>query len=320
MASPNSTFTDMVTTTLRYRATEIVDNNSNNNALVRRLKDRGNIDTVSGGRELVYPIDYSANETYLRYDGYDSLNIQASDGPTAVKYDWAQIAVHVTASGKEIRMNSGKEALINLVKAKTTSALRTAQNNFSTDIYSSGSLTNQIGGLGALITSDGTGTVGGIVAGTYTWWKNKFKEMTGTGTYASIQADMNSLWLSTVRGNDKPDLLVSTHDLYAAYEATLQTNARYMNPKMAELGFEALKYKSADVIFDDNSDNFTTTGEKMYFLNTDYLKLVQHRDAKWTQDDQKVPTNQDAIIIPIYWMGQMICTNRARQGIMIDAT
>lgn len=320
MASPNSTFTDMVTTTLRHHSRNIVDNNSNHNALVNRLKSKGNIETVSGGYELVYPIDYPSNETYQRYDHYDTLNIQASDGPTSVKYDWAQISLHVTASGKELRMNSGKEAMIRLVKAKTTSALRTAENNFSTDVYSTGALTNQIGGLGALVTTDGTGTVGGIVSGTYTWWKNQFKEMTGTNTYASIQADMNALWLKCVRGADKPDLIVSTHDLYAAYEATLQTNARYTNPKMAELGFESLKYKSADVIFDDNADNFTTTGETMYFLNTNYLKLVQHSDAQWTQDDQKVPVNQDAVIIPIYWMGNMICTNRARQGCLLDAS
>jgi hypothetical protein len=144
--------------------------------------------------------------------------------------------------------------------------------------------------------------------------------MTGTDTFASIQSDMNSLWLSCVRGADKPDLLVSTHDLYAAYEATLQANQRYTTSKMAALGFEALMYKSADVIFDDNDDNFTTTGQKMYFMNTKYIKLVQHRDAAWTRDDDKVPTNQDAVIIPLYWMGQLICTNRARQGVMIDAS
>lgn len=320
MASPNSTFTDMVTTTLRHHVTDIVDNNSNNNALLTRIKQKKNIDTVSGGYELVYPMDYGGNGTYQRYDSYDNLNISAYETLTAAKYDWAQVAIHVTASGKEIRMNSGKEAMIRLVKSRVDSAKRTAANNFSTDLYSSGSLTNQIGGLATLIQTNGQGTVGGINSATYTWWRNQYKEMTGTNSTTAIQADMNALWLNTVRGADKPDLIVSTHDLYAAYEATLQTNQRYTDSKMAALGFEALKYKSADIIFDSDSTNFTTTGERMYFLNTDYLKLVQHSDAQWTQDDQKVPVNQDAVIIPIYWMGQLVCTNRARQGIMIDAS
>jgi len=320
MPSPNSTFTDMVTTTLRHHAKDIVDNNSNNNALLTRMKQKKNIETVAGGYELVYPLDYGGNGTYQRYDGYDSLNISAYETLTAAKYDWAQVAIHVTASGKEIRQNSGKDAMIRLVKARVDSAKRTAANNFSTDLYSSGSLTNQIGGLATLIQTNGQGTVGGINSATYTWWRNQYKEMTGTNSTTAIQADMNSLWLNTVRGADKPDLIVSTHDLYAAYEATLQTNQRYTDSKMAALGFEALKYKSADMVFDSDSTNFTTTGERMYFLNTDYMKLVQHSDAQWSQESEKTPVNQDAVIIPIYWMGQLICVNRARQGIMIDAS
>lgn len=320
MPSPNATFTEMVTTTLRHHVTTVTDNNSKNNALVNRLKKKGNIDTVSGGYELVYPLDYGGNGTYQRYDGYDALNIAPSEVLSAAKFDWAQVAIHVTANGKEIRMNSGKEAMIKLVKERVKSAMRTATNNFSLDIYSSGSLTNQIGGMAHIIQTNGQGTVGGINSATYTWWRNQFKEMTGTNTYASIVSDMNSLWLATARGADNTDLIVSTHDLYAAYEAVLQNLQRYASSDMAGAGFNALKYKSADVIFDSEDTNFTTTGERMYFLNTDYVKLVQHSDAQWSQDEQKVPLNQDAVVVPIYWMGQLVVTNRARQGIMIDAS
>jgi len=309
----------MVTTTLRNHSRMLVDNVSDQNALLTLMKQKGKIRTESGGYEIVLPLDYTENSTYQRYSGYDELSIAASDVLSAAKYDWAQVAIHVTASGRELRMNNGPERMINLVKARIQNAVRTAANNFSVDLYSTGALTNQIGGLGHLIQTDGTGTVGGIVSGTYTWWKNQFKEMTGTGTYASIQADMNSLWLSLNRGTDKPDLVVMTHDLYAAYEATLQDNQRYADAKMGALGFEALKYKSAPVVFDSNS-NFTTTGEKAYFLNTDYLYLIEHPDARWSQDDEKVPVNQDAVVIPIYWMGQLVTSQRSLQGVMFDAT
>jgi len=319
MPSPNATFTEMVTTTLRNHSRMLVDNVSDQNALLTLMKQKGKIRTESGGYEIVLPLDYTENSTYQRYSGYDELSIAASDVLSAAKYDWAQVAIHVTASGRELRMNNGPERMINLVKARIQNAVRTAANNFSVDLYSTGALTNQIGGLGHLIQTDGTGTVGGIVSGTYTWWKNQFKEMTGTGTYASIQADMNSLWLSLNRGTDKPDLVVMTHDLYAAYEATLQDNQRYADAKMGALGFEALKYKSAPVVFDSNS-NFTTTGEKAYFLNTDYLYLIEHPDARWSQDDEKVPVNQDAVVIPIYWMGQLVTSQRSLQGVMFDAT
>lgn len=318
MASPNSTFTEMVTTTFRNHRAEVVDNYTEHNALLRLMKERGNIKTESGGTEIVLPIEYTGNNTYQRFSGYDSLDVSASDVLSAAKYDWSQIALHVTASGRELRMNNSKERIINLVKARIKNAMNTAANNFSIDLYSDGSLTNQVGGLGLMIQTAGTGTVGGINSTTYTWWRNQFKEMTGTDTYASIKKDMNSVWLACTRGNDKPDLLISSHDLYIAYETNLQDLQRYADAKMAAAGFESLKYKSAPLVFDDNT-NFATTAEKMYFVNTKYLYLIEHTDARWSQEERRVPVNQDAEVVPIYWMGQLVCSNRALQGVMFDA-
>lgn len=130
---------------------------------------------------------------------------------------------------------------------------------------------------------------------------------------------MNALWLTLNRGADKPNLIVSTHDFYAAYEASLQAFQRFSTTNEAGAGFSSLKYKTADVIFDSNT-NFSTTGERMYFLNTNYLELVAHKQANWTVLDEKMSINQDAVVIPIIWQGQMVCSNRSLQGILIDAS
>jgi hypothetical protein len=317
MASPNSTFTEIVTTTLREHPDVIADNVSDHNALYRRLKTKGKIKKLDGGYEIVRPLDYAENATFQRYSGYDTLNISASDVLSAAKYAWVQSAVNVTASGLELRQNSGKNQIIDLAAARVKNAMRTASNNMSVDLYSSGSLTNQMGGLGHIITTDGTGTVGGIVAGTFTFWKNKFVEQ-GTPSKTSIKGDMNTIWLQLVRGTDKPDLIVSTHDNYTYYWESLQDLQRYTrSDDEATAGFQSLKYVTADVIFDSN-DNFATTGEKMYFLNTEYLELCVHRDANWTQLDDKMSVNQDAVVIPIIWQGQLTCSNRSLQGVVFD--
>lgn len=272
MPSPNSVFTEMVTTTFRNHSKKLTDNVSKNNALLRRLKDKGQIKTKDGGYSIVQELDYAENGTYLRYSGYDTLNTNASDVLSAAEYPWAQVAIHVTASGRELKMNNGPQAMIDLVKARITNAMRTASNQFSIDLYSTGALSNQINGLGALITTDGTGTVGGINSSTYTFWANQYQEVPGTNAYTgttelptNIVSGMNKLWLKQVRGNDKPDLIVLTQDFYVGYEGSLQNFQRYASSDMASAGFESLKFKSADVIFDDNS-NFSTTGETGYFL------------------------------------------------------
>lgn len=323
MASPNATFTEMVTTSLRNHPTELADNVSDNNAFYRRLKDKGQIEMFSGGYELVEPLDFSENSTYQRFSGFDVLNTGQSNVLTAAKFDTVQAAVHIVASGEELRKNAGKEQLINLVQARVKNAKRTAANMMSVDIYSSGSLTNQMGGLGHLIQTNGQGTVGGIGSDVYTDWRNQFREIASSGAYtkSTIKGEMNALYLSLVRGTDHPDLIISTHDMYAMFWESLQDLARYNDPSKsgsAVAGYTALKYVDADVIFDSNS-NFSTTGEKMYFLNSDFLKLKVHRQANWNQLEEKVPTNQDAVLIPVIFMGQMVTSNRSLQGILLDA-
>ena len=247
--------------------------------------------------------------------------MSASDVLTAAKYDWVQSAINVVASGRELRMNSGKEQLIDLAASRTRNAMRTAANNMSLDLYSDGALANQMGGLAHIIQNAGTGTVGGINSSTYTFWQNKYREAAGTGSISksTIKGEMNGIYLNLVRGTDKPDLIVSTHDFFAMYWEALQDLQRYADDTSATAGFRSLKFVDSDVIFDSNS-NFATTGEKMYFLNTNYLELVEHRDARWTTMDEKMSVNQDGVVIPILWMGQLCCSNRSLQGVLIDAT
>lgn len=320
MAVPSTVFTEMVSTTLRNVGSEVTDNVSDHNGLMYKLKQNGNIRNEDGGYELQEPLAYAENGTYQRFNGYGELNTGASDEFTSAKYEWKEVAIHVTASQRELLMNSGKSALFKLVKERKKNAYRTAANNFSIDVYSDGALANQVGGLASMISTDGTGTVGGINASTFPFWKNQFREITGTDAYtaSNFKQEMNLLWLKTIRGADKTDLIVMSHDFYSTFEAGEQQLQRYMDPKMAQAGFNGLKYKTADVIFDDNT-NFSTTAERAYFINTDYLFLCQHKDAKWTADEEKRPTNQAAVVVPIYWMGNLVTNNRARQGILIDA-
>ncbi|UXS69164.1 phage major capsid protein [Agrobacterium tumefaciens] len=319
-AGPSTIFTEMVSTTLRNSAKEVADNVSKHNALLNVLKKKKRIINLDGGNEIQIPLEYAENSTYQRYAGFDTLNINQSDIVTSAKYDWAQVSLHVVASGAEILKNSGRSQMINLVKTKKANALKTAANNFSVDAYSDGSLANQIGGLAQIIQTNGQGTVGGINSATWTFWQNKFLEIAGSNAYTkdTLKGEFNKLWLRLSRGADKPDLIVLSHDFYSVYESGEQQLQRYMDEDMANSGFANLKYKSAQVIFDDNT-NFTTTAEKGYFLNTDYLYIAQHELAQWSQDDEKKPVNQHAVVIPYYWMGNMVCSNRSLQGVLLDA-
>lgn len=321
MASPNAVFTELVATTFRKHSSTIVDNVSKNNALLRRMMDRGMIDSESGGLTITQPLDYAENGTYQRYSGYDVLNIGASDVITAAEFQWRQIALNVVASGFELRVNSGKEAIVKLAKARIQNAMRTFKNNFSGDMYSAGSLPNQINGLQSLISDTGLGTVGGISANLWPFWASKVQSAAaplGGGPAVTVSAStienlMLGLWLECVRGDDKPDLIVCSNDYFSFYEQSQVSIKRYSSDKVANGGFDSLKYKSADVMFDGNSG---IPAAHMYFINTDFTRLVVHKDADMTVMEELKPYNQDAAVVPVLWMGNMTVSNRYLQGVI----
>ena len=74
-----------------------------------------------------------------------------------------------------------------------------------------------------------------------------------------------------------------------------------------------MKYRGSDVIY-DNATGMPTA--HMYMLNTDFLELVVHRDANMTVLDQRQAVNQDAVVIPVLWQGNLVTSNRSLQGVL----
>lgn len=319
MASPNSTFTELVSTTFRKHRKEIKDNLSNRNALLKYIMKRGNYLKEDGGLTIATPLDYAANSTYQRYSDWDTLNISQSDVISAAEYQWRQIAINVVASGRELRINSGDSRIINLAKARIKNAIRTFNNNFSSDLYSAGSLTNQINGLQAIVADTNTNTVGGIDASTWAFWQNTVYDASVNSVTPSSTTIENGLmlplWLSLDRGpDDQPDLIVADNTYYQYFEGSQASLKRYTGAESANGGFVTLKYKNADVLFDGNSG---IPANHMYFLNTNYLQLVVHQDADMEIMDEMRPVNQDGSVTPILWMGNLTCSNRKLQGVII---
>jgi len=326
MASPNSTFTEIVTTTLRNRTGKLADNVSENNALLMRLKKKGKVKPVSGGRTIVQELEYAENGTFKRYSGYETLNISPSDVFTAAEFNYAQAACAVSISGLEMLQNSGKDAIIDLLESRISNAEKTLVNNIAADCYSDGTADGgkQIGGLQLLVdTTPATGTVGGIDASTTigTFWRNIVVD-SGAATAATIQASMNSLALQLVRGTDKTDLIIADSNYYGLYLASLQTIQRITSEEMGGAGFTSLKYfghgGSADVVLDGGYGGACPTNT-MYFLNTDYIHFRPHADRNFVPiGDDRFATNQDAMVKLIGFAGNMTVSNRRLQGVLAD--
>jgi hypothetical protein len=326
MASPGQStlfnvFTELVSTTFRKHDTEVADNVTKHNALFRRLFDKGRIRTEDGGLSIVTPLEYAANSTYQRYSGYDVLNISAVDVISAAEYPWRQVAVNVAASGLELRSNMGESRIINFVKAKVRNAINSFKNGMSADLYSDGTATNQINGLQAIIADAGTGTVGGINSTTFPFWQNIVQSAAApiqggsaiTPSSTTIESLMLPTWIRATRGADMPDFIIMDDVYFAYFEQSQTALKRYTADETGEGGMVSMKYKKADVFFDSAGGVPSNHG---YFVNTEYFEIVAHRDANMEVMPELKSVNQDAVVIPILWQGNIVCSNRQLQAVM----
>ncbi|OBU84578.1 phage major capsid protein [Chromobacterium subtsugae] len=325
LQNPSATMTEIVTTTLRNRSGKIADNFTKNNALLYRLKRKGKVKPVSGGRTIVQELEYAENSTYKRYSGYEQLNISPSDVFTGAEFNYAQAAVAISISGLEELQNSGEEQVIDLLEGRISNAERTMTNNVALDCYSDGTADGgrQIGGLQLLVSQNpAQGMVGGIDASTSigAFWRNlAFSALRNGGaavTPQNIQGYMNQLWINLLRGADKTDLIVADNNYYLAYLSSLQAIQRITSSEMAEAGFESLKFMGADVV-PDGGVGGGAPANSMYFLNTNYIFLRPHSARNFAPiGDNRYATNQDAMVKLIGFAGNMTCSNRRLQGVL----
>ena len=316
MASPNSSFTEIVTTTLQGYSKTLADNVTNHNALLRHINEKGNKNPATG-RTIVQELEYTTIGTVQWYSGYETLDVSPSDVFTAAEYNYKQLAGNVVISGLEQIQNSGKEAVHNLLKSRIKNLEKSLKNTVATSLYADGTGTSgkDLGGLQLIVADTNTNTVGGISGSTYSWWRNyAYDFSTDAGTAASatnVQAAMNDTWLNTIRGADKPDCITADSNYFKFYWSSLQTNQRFTSDRKAAAGFMNLMFMDAPVFYDDQAPS-----NHMYFLNTDYLFLRPAKGREFVPLGEKASVNQDALVMPVVWAGNITCSNRSLQGVM----
>lgn len=334
MAFPN--VSDIIATTIQSRTGEIADNVTSNNALLMRLKQRGNIKTFSGGSSIFQELSFASNGNAGWYAGYEALPIAAQDVISSAEYSIKQAACPVTISGLEQLQNAGKERIIDLIDSRMDVAESSMANLIASGLYSDGTAAGgkQIDGLLQQVSTVPTNVVGGINRATWLFWKNQYFRCTTTGGAAmsatNVQTYFNRMWASLVRGNDRPDLIMVDNVAWGFYMASLQAQQRFTGTDTAKLGFMSVKFMDADVVLDGAMQiNWTSTGAagtapnsvpatSAYFLNTKYLFYRPHaaRNMVPLSPGQRYSVNQDASVQILAWAGNLTSSGLQFQGRM----
>ena len=322
MAYANSAITDIIATTIQSRSGELADNLTQNNAILQRLQQKGNVRPFSGGNVILEEIMYddSATNNANSYSGYEVLNIAPDSPISAAQFKIAQYADAVTMSGLEMLQNSSKEAIIDLLDGRMQVSEVRLLNRISGDLYGNGTGNGgkNLDGLGAAVAvSPTTGTYGGINRAVWTFWQN---QITTGATANTILAKMTEAAIKQIRGTDKADLIVAGNTMYQYYVGALQSIQRIAAEESGAAGFASLKFygggTSADVVLGGGYGS-QETATYMYMLNTNYIFLRPHKERNFVPiGGERQSINQDAIVKLYGWAGNLTTSNSFLQGLL----
>lgn len=309
----NANFDALLSTTLANYRDKLTDNVFTARPLTYWLMDKGRIRTESGGTKIVEQLIYGQNSTVKSYSGYETLSLTPQEGISAAEYEWKQYGASIAISGIEEAKNNGEHAIINLLEAKIMQAEESMREGFNQMFFGDG--TGNSGknwnGLGNLVESGNT--VGGIDSSAVgnEFWRSYEENTAGALTLLQMATAYNSVSV----GNDHPDVILTTQTLFEKYESLLQPQLRYTDSKTADAGFQNLLFKSAPIMYDVHAPAGT-----MFFLNSKYLKLVGHSDKWFAQTEFVRPENQDARFALIMCYGNLVTSNRKKQGKLTGKT
>ena len=339
-------FDVLVTTTLDKVRPVLTDQISNENVLLAWLNMKARIN-VDGGTVIRRPLMFAFNDTVGSYSGYDLLDVTPQEGLGWVEYEWRQHAGSVTISGEEVKKNSGSAQLVNLLQAKMDQLKLSIADDFNAMLYGSGNGNGAKDFIGLMgIVSDGkqygssdtgaalpTGAsttdthLGGISATTYTWWRsNLVTSPVDLTTFDGVDS-LNNLYNSIRVDRSKVDLELTTQANFEAYEALAVPNIRFQSLRAADLGFETIAHKTAEVVFDPDvptsgawHDGLNTVagGGAWFMLNADRLEFVQQADSWLSPTEFVRPYNQDAKTALVLSMGNLITDSRRSHGLILN--
>ncbi len=339
----------LLSTTLDAFRPTMVDNIFKDSAFMAALREFGGTRTQNGGERIREILMHGKNSTVSSYEQYEEIDTTAQDGITAAFYEWREIAGTIAISRREERQNSGEARILELLESKVKQAEMSMreevngqllQGTVSGATFVPGNNAKDLNPLGwflrKLNATDATvgGNVGNISGATDAFWRHQTAVVdsasvdTGNAfalnvsTYAGFKTAVRRMYNFCGRGSGGfPNLPVGDQVSHETYENALDVNIRFQTTKMADLGFDSIKVRGAEFIWDEvvpDIDNGTTaiTAGTIFFLNTNFYKLVIDSETDFITTPFVEPENQTAKIAKVLFMANATISNLRKHGVM----
>jgi hypothetical protein len=258
-----------------------VDNYFTSNPTLDYLKkETGDGGASVHGDYLIVPLIHTKQSNVQSVGRLEQASLTTTDPVTAAEYRLKEYVCYVTISAFDEKRATGMDSRLNLVETYIDNARKSAEKTLSEHLLaSSKAKSTDIDPLADLISTAGTGTVGGINSSTSTWWQNKQDSVGAFGTYGLDK--MRKMMNDVSAGNQgkRPGMIVTTQAIWEAYvdqaegKTQLDITPGKAAGRIADLGFPVATYQGIPMTWDPSAES-----GKMYFLNPEG---IQFRATPW---------------------------------------
>lgn len=302
------TYNQMNTFSRDFIVKKLVNNVYKSSAIAYRLLRKSR--RWNGGPQYHTPIISSKNTNAEAYRGSAQLTIAQVEEATKAYYDYRQYNAAVTLTGIEMEVNKGSDTkILNLVSEKMRLAEMSLKDLFGGDLFNT-PRGSQLDGLSSICAAHSS-THGGVSsADVSTWLSSSINgglmggpdSTTSTLTPTNLAKGYNNARIDS----DAPTLILTTDDIWAGiYGSIIETNHRYMDTEMAQLGFDAVKYRKALVITDSH-----VPSSHLYYINENHLWFAHFPGMNFKWIPWTRSRDYDLVTGHIRWYGNLICDAR----------
>ena len=318
MATFTETIDDLYVTTWEERRPQVVDIIFDATPLYFWMKSRGRImEDHTGGKWLGVPLMVGKNDTVSMYQKGGTFEVTQSEKLDLARYDWKYMGCSLVRFKVDELMNRGKAKIIDKMLVEMDVAKLSLIEEIESQLFGAGTGLD-FNGLDIIVDEDpvtAASVVGGIDSNNNEDWRNQFRQMDSEGTTASLH--MIPAWKYVMRhcknGSDKPDILVTTDTILDFDDDECFELKQIVNQELGDVGFRNLTWRGLPII-----DSPSCKAGSCYFLNTKYLAFIMQAGANFTMTEWKVAPDTLDRYAQIFTSGNLVTSNRKRQGVVFD--
>lgn len=299
------------------------DNIFNSFATFYALGEKGFKQSAEGGRLFETPIEYAENTTMQFIGEFDVIDTTRIDPFDVARYDQKICAGTISYSYLEESRNRGSDRKFDVIEGRIENGRNSHMSLINRNMWNTGTPgSDELTAIPTIISATPTsGTVGGINAASFSFWRNRQNAGTKTTTaFDNLRSSMETTFNQCSLGGIKktPTFIITDRSSFEGYVGTQTSLVRYVggDRKSVDASFlnSAVKFKEVTMAYDEDHPS-----ARVDFLNS-VLKF-EYLSGAWMKLDPSVtPNNQLVNTHKIYTFGNLICSARRHLGCVTAIT